>query len=71
MSTCPTFYGVDDAEIRELADALVLLYTECKKTWNEDGVISIIEELSGTKCYVTWSLIRMRLVFILGPEFEG
>ncbi|XP_031572953.1 F-box only protein 47-like [Actinia tenebrosa] len=46
MSTCPTFYGVDDIEIRDLAEALTLLHKECEKTWNDDDIISVIEELS-------------------------
>ncbi|KAK3700884.1 hypothetical protein QZH41_012700, partial [Actinostola sp. cb2023] len=66
MSTCPTFYGVEDVEVRELADSVVLLYTECKKHWNEDGIISIIEELSAIAN--DWCLENIAKLLVLCGE---
>ncbi|XP_001627407.2 F-box only protein 47 [Nematostella vectensis] len=46
MTTCPTFYGVEDAVLRELSEALEILDTEHSSKWNEDDLVSVIEELT-------------------------
>lgn len=47
MESCPTYFGVEDAELRELADALKILHVYCDtKDWNEDDFISVFEELT-------------------------
>ena len=48
MENCPTFFGVEDAELEELADALKILHVYCdNKDWNDDDFISVFEELTG------------------------
>ncbi|XP_078349063.1 F-box only protein 47-like [Oculina patagonica] len=47
VESCPTYFGVEDAELRELADALKILHVYCDtKDWNEDDFISVFEELT-------------------------
>lgn len=51
MESCPTYFGVEDAELRELADALKILHVYCDtKDWNEDDFISVFEELTSVYC---------------------
>lgn len=48
VESCPTYFGVEDAELKELADALKILHVYCdNKDWNEDDFISVFEELTG------------------------
>ena len=48
VESCPTFFGVEDAELKELADALKILHVYCdNKDWSEDDFISVFEELTG------------------------
>ena len=49
VESCPTYFGVEDAELRELADALKILHVYCDtKDWNEDDFISVFEEITST-----------------------
>ena len=53
MESCPTYFGVEDAELKELADALKILHVYCdNKEWNEDDFISVFEELTGL-CFLS------------------
>ena len=48
VESCPTYFGVEDVELKELADALKILHVYCDtKDWNEDDFISVFEELTG------------------------
>ena len=48
MESCPTYLGVEDAELKELADALKVLHVYSdNKDWNGDDFISVFEELTG------------------------
>ena len=60
MESCPTFFGVEDVELKELAEALKILHVYGDtKDWNEDDFISVFEELTGP---YTFSLILKRKV---------
>ncbi|XP_074637810.1 F-box only protein 47-like [Acropora palmata] len=48
VEICPTFFGVEDAELEELATALKILHFHCdNKDWNLDDFLSVFEELTG------------------------
>ncbi|XP_068674626.1 F-box only protein 47-like [Montipora foliosa] len=48
VEICPTFFGVEDAELQELATALKILHFHCgNKEWNQDDFLSVFEELTG------------------------
>ena len=48
VESCPTYLGVEDAELKELADTIKVLHDYCdSKDWNEDDFISVFEELTG------------------------
>ena len=48
VESSPTYFGVEDVELKELADALKILHVYCDtKDWNEDDFISVFEELTG------------------------
>ena len=48
METCPTFYGVEDSDLKELAEAVQILQTGGQKEWSDDNLISVFDELTGT-----------------------
>ena len=59
VESCPTYFGVEDAQLKELAEALKILHVYCDtKDWNEDDFISVFEELTGA--YWSISLIWER-----------
>lgn len=62
MESCPTYFGVEDAELRELADALKILHVYCDtKDWNEDDFISVFEELTSVYCTYIIYLLKFPL----------
>ena len=46
METSPTFYGVDDPDLEELAEALQVLLN-CQKEWSDNNLITVFDELTG------------------------
>ena len=50
MTTCPTFFGVDDEDLDGIAKALVNLHKHGDKEWSHDNLISVMEELIGEWC---------------------
>ena len=53
METCPTFFGVEDASLTELAEALKILHVYCgNKDWNTDDFVSVFEELTGQYYFI-------------------
>ena len=56
VESCPTYFGVEDVELKELADALKILHVYCDtKDWNEDDFISVFEELTGAHYTLVFS----------------
>ena len=47
MTTCPTFFGVQDKNVEGIAKALKNLYNHNEKEWCRDNLISVMEELIG------------------------
>lgn len=47
MTTCPTFYGVNNKDMEGIAKALRNLYKHNVKEWNRDNLVSVLEELMG------------------------
>lgn len=45
MTTCPTFFGVNDKDLEGIAKALTNLYNNNEKEWSRDNLISVMEEL--------------------------
>ena len=52
MTTCPTFFGVNDKDLEGIAKALKNLSDNNEKEWSRDNLISVLEELI-RKCYIT------------------
>ena len=82
MESSPTYFGVEDVELKELADALKILHVYCDtKDWNEDDFISVFEELTGAYYTIfsrylraeSYSVIQFQLGFqrlTCGPVFS-
>ena len=49
MSTCPTFYGVEDIALKEVAENLQILHKFADE-WTDDDLISVFDELIGLYC---------------------
>ncbi len=47
MTTCPTFFGVNDRDLEGIAKALTNLHNHSEKEWSRDNMISVMEELIG------------------------
>lgn len=47
MTTCPTFFGVDDDDLEGIAKALSNLYIYNVNEWSKDNLVSVLEELIG------------------------
>lgn len=61
VESCPTYLGVEDAELKELADALKVLHVYSdNKDWNVDDFISVFEELTGWYFLFSQSLTNGR-----------
>lgn len=49
----------DESSLRGLADAIKLLYDTGTKEWTADGVISLVDELSGKNTYLPHRVVEM------------
>ena len=71
METCPTFYGVEDSDLKELGEAVQILQTGGQKEWSDDNLISVFDELTGTgnkpenNQMSSKSLVHILCVFII------
>lgn len=49
----------DDSSLKDLADAIKLLYDTGTKEWTADDVISLVDELSGKNMYLLYRVIEI------------
>lgn len=49
----------DDSSLKDLADAIKLLYDTGTKEWTADDVISLVDELSGKNTYLLYRVLEI------------
>lgn len=57
MTTCPTFYGVEDVALREVAENLQVLH-QFADGWTDDDLISVFDEMIGvySAAFLCWPM---------------